>query len=179
MDEYGSARIAMPDGSRERDKWVYALIRCPVLAENVVALLKGVRLNTAQALAGVIAVESSDAGLNAPQPPPKPGGVPVWPLLIGEIERGNVGRHAALIAQDMRERDAAGRAKYGMPLTADNGRDHLVDAYQEALDCAVYLRALLDTTCLPDSPAAVERLMCHALALVHGLRDALFVRDGR
>lgn len=27
---------------------------------------------------------------------------------------------------------------------ADNGRDHLVDAYQEALDLAVYLRAEIE-----------------------------------
>lgn len=33
-----------------------------------------------------------------------------------------------------------GRRKYGTPLQAHNGRDPLVDAYQEALDLCVYLR---------------------------------------
>lgn len=37
-----------------------------------------------------------------------------------------------------------GRQKYGTPLTADNGRDPLVDAYQEALDLVVYLRQAIE-----------------------------------
>lgn len=45
-----------------------------------------------------------------------------------------------LVIEDMRERDIEGRKKYGTPLQASNGRDALVDAYQEALDLAVYLR---------------------------------------
>ncbi len=45
-----------------------------------------------------------------------------------------------LVMDDMRERDRVGRARYGTPLQPHNGRDALVDAYQEALDLAVYLR---------------------------------------
>lgn len=37
-----------------------------------------------------------------------------------------------------------GREKYGTDLQASNGRDHLVDAYQEALDLCCYLRALIE-----------------------------------
>jgi hypothetical protein len=40
----------------------------------------------------------------------------------------------------MKERDQAGLAKYGTRLQPFNGRDALVDAYQEALDLVVYLR---------------------------------------
>ena len=49
-----------------------------------------------------------------------------------------------LLIEDMRKRDRVGRERYGVPLTAGNGRNHLVDAYQEALDQVVYLRAWLD-----------------------------------
>jgi hypothetical protein len=45
-----------------------------------------------------------------------------------------------LVLEDMRARRAAGIERYGKPLRHDNGRDHLTDAYQEALDLAVYLR---------------------------------------
>jgi hypothetical protein len=45
------------------------------------------------------------------------------------------------VIDDMRARDRMGRERYGVPLTADNGRNHLVDAYQEALDLLVYLVA--------------------------------------
>lgn len=59
------------------------------------------------------------------QPPPQPNdGASIWDLVIA----------------DMRERDQVGRARYGTPLQAFNGRDALKDAYAEALDLAVYLR---------------------------------------
>lgn len=58
------------------------------------------------------------------QPPPHAGSGDMWELVI----------------HDMRERRAVGIARYGTPLQAGNGRDALVDAYQEALDLAVYLR---------------------------------------
>lgn len=45
-----------------------------------------------------------------------------------------------LVVSDMQKRDRFGREKYGTPLQAHNGRDALADAYQEALDMAVYLR---------------------------------------
>lgn len=67
------------------------------------------------------------------QPPPTGSGVPVWPLVIA----------------DMQARDAAGTAKYGTPLRTHNGRDALVDAYQEALDLAVYLRQRIEEDAPP------------------------------
>lgn len=63
--------------------------------------------------------------LNAAQPPPVPNDAPaVWDLVVA----------------DMRERDAVGAERYGTRLQPNNGRDALVDAYQEALDLTVYLR---------------------------------------
>jgi hypothetical protein len=68
----------------------------------------------------------SDAtNLIAPQCAPEQNDrPPVWPLVVADIQA----------------RDADGRRKYGTPLQPHNGRDALVDAYQEALDLAVYLR---------------------------------------
>lgn len=45
-----------------------------------------------------------------------------------------------LVEADMRERIAKGQADYGEPLTTNNGRDALWDAYEEVLDLALYLR---------------------------------------
>lgn len=45
-----------------------------------------------------------------------------------------------LVVDDMRERDIIGKERYGVRLQAGNGRDALLDAYQEALDLVVYLR---------------------------------------
>jgi hypothetical protein len=64
-------------------------------------------------------------GINAPEPPPTISGNPhVW----------------SLVMEDMYDRDATGKQKYGTHLQPFNGRDALIDAYQEALDLVVYLR---------------------------------------
>lgn len=47
----------------------------------------------------------------------------------------------SLVIKDMAERDLSGLQKYGTRLQPHNGRKSLVDAYQEVLDLAVYLRA--------------------------------------
>ncbi len=49
-----------------------------------------------------------------------------------------------LVIADMVARDALGRQRYGTPLQAFNGRDALQDAYEEALDLAVYLRQAIE-----------------------------------
>ena len=45
-----------------------------------------------------------------------------------------------LVLNDMTDRGIMGVKKYGTLLQPFNGRDALVDAYQEALDLVVYLR---------------------------------------
>jgi hypothetical protein len=45
-----------------------------------------------------------------------------------------------LVEADLRARIAKGASEYGEPLTTRNGRDALWDAYEEALDLALYLR---------------------------------------
>lgn len=45
-----------------------------------------------------------------------------------------------LVIADMHARDKLGEERYGTRLRANNGRDVLKDAYEEALDLAVYLR---------------------------------------
>ena len=59
-----------------------------------------------------------------PQPHPTPGGRQVLEAVM----------------DDFRERADSGREKYGTYLEAFNGRDPLWDAYQEAIDLAMYLR---------------------------------------
>lgn len=45
-----------------------------------------------------------------------------------------------LVIVDIRERMEVGKARYGTYLQADNGRDALLDAYQEAMDLTMYLK---------------------------------------
>jgi len=49
-----------------------------------------------------------------------------------------------LVQQDLEERAKVGEITYGTRLKPFNGRDALVDAYQEALDLCVYLRQVIE-----------------------------------
>jgi hypothetical protein len=74
---------------------------------------------------------------NLPQPAPTAGdGAEVWPAITEAP--GLV--LPDWLREDMRERDRVGRERYGTPLRVWNGRDAVVDAYQEALDLVVYTK---------------------------------------
>jgi len=63
--------------------------------------------------------------INSPQPNPVESKErPTWEVVIA----------------DMQQRDRIGRSKYGTALQPCNGRNSLLDAYQELLDLVVYLR---------------------------------------
>lgn len=48
-----------------------------------------------------------------------------------------------LVKDDLEARKQLGTKRYGTPLQAHNGRSALRDAYEEALDLAVYLKQAL------------------------------------
>lgn len=49
-----------------------------------------------------------------------------------------------LVLEDMKARRELGISRYGQPVLPHNGRDALLDAYQEALDMCVYLRQAIE-----------------------------------
>lgn len=64
----------------------------------------------------------------AKQPAPKGSGNPILGMVLA----------------DLTNRALEGKEKYGEPLLAHNGRNPLWDAYQEALDLAMYLRQAIE-----------------------------------
>ena len=44
------------------------------------------------------------------------------------------------VIEDLKDRSKMGKEKYGTVLRTNNGRDALIDAYQEALDLCCYLK---------------------------------------
>lgn len=62
------------------------------------------------------------------EPPPKPGEKRVLDLVLA----------------DLKARAEVGKIKYGTYLMTKNGRDSLMDAYQEALDLVMYLRQAIE-----------------------------------
>lgn len=65
---------------------------------------------------------------NQRQPDPVVGQTDVYPLVM----------------KDIADRALFGKQTYGTYLQTNNGRDALLDAYQEALDLAFYLRQLIE-----------------------------------
>jgi hypothetical protein len=59
-----------------------------------------------------------------------------------------------LVMADMEARRLHGIEKYGRPVQPHNGRDVLIDAYQEALDLCVYLRQAIEEKRLKERTCA-------------------------
>ena len=116
-----------------------------------------------------------------PQPKPKNAtDRAVWPLVVRDVVEAAVLSDVPITVEravlaDMQARDAQGREKYGVPLVADNWRDHAVDAYQEALDGCAYWKAEALKTGSEDANTLYRSALEHAL----GCRRYLLERDGR
>lgn len=98
----------------------------------------------------------SELSLNVPQSPPiyNPGQPAVWDLVLADLGASPASsvwdsimlgkaRNTTLLdvfAADVRERDGMGTAKYNTRLQTFNGRDPLIDFYQELMDAVAYSR---------------------------------------
>ena len=60
------------------------------------------------------------------------------------VKKGNGVDVTKAVQRDLEARARGGSKKYGTRLKPDNGRDHLVDCYQEILDAACYLKAQIE-----------------------------------
>jgi hypothetical protein len=102
-----------------------------------------------------------------PQPNPvNADGPALWPMIAKELEH-----EARACAKPV----YALVAKYGVPLVASNGRDHLVDAYQEALDAIVYMRAYHEQT----KTITSRNLYESTWLMASRVREVLHERDGK
>lgn len=78
-----------------------------------------------------------------PEPAPTGRGALVTPNLIAELSAGyEFSPSLPTIISGLRSRDDFGRAKYGDGLRCGNGRDPVVDAWQEALDLLQYVHQM-------------------------------------
>ena len=114
---------------------------------------------------------------NEAQPAPTASDGPaIWPIVIEYAEGIHVpdAEVRGLLVADMAERHRIGIERYGVPLQAHNGRDALVDAYQEALDLCAYLAQAYH-----DGTKVVSTLFRGAVRMAHEIRVMLHMRDAR
>lgn len=76
---------------------------------------------------------------STPQPAPKRGGKVVLEFVLESLRETLYEQHHAII-QDLEDRAAEGLKKYGTYLETFNGRDPLMDGYQEILDLLMYAK---------------------------------------
>ena len=122
------------------------------------------------------------------QPNPKPNDEPeVWPAVIeallessalssgwlGDFARQRGEKLVTAVIADMRERDRLGRERYGVPLQPHNGRDALLDMYEELLDaCAYGMQVHME-----GSSRRLDEALSTALTLASVVKDELRARD--
>jgi hypothetical protein len=110
-----------------------------VTCARCAALLHGRVVSGPEALRVAAEAESARSGpdavaLLAPQPDPAAGSGDVWATVIA----WTTDERLLVLYRARREQ---GIERYGVPLQADNGRDHLVDALQELVDAVAYFAA--------------------------------------
>lgn len=64
--------------------------------------------------------------------------VDVFGRAVQHVKYGLPSYLSDAVVKDLAERDRIGRRTYGVPLMSHNGRDPLIDLYEELLDALVY-----------------------------------------
>lgn len=126
---------------------------------------------------------SDDNRLVQEQPRPTPNEHPAcWDLVIEDVQAMCVeGKAQVATVKDMQDRDRVGLERYGTRLQPYNGRDSLVDAYQEALDLCVYLRVVLYELHEAGDGAEEELQEVYDSSLMNAvaIRSFIHMRDGK
>lgn len=112
------------------------------------------------------------------QPAPEPtGGESMHDLVAGDLTIWwPEGAGVEWMRAELAERKRIGLDRYGTVLQAGNGRDALVDAFQEALDLTVYLRQALAEWGWPDGRPTQGLLEAYVSALRTAVRVGGLVR---
>lgn len=93
-----------------------------------------------------------------PQPPPKSADGDVWAEIIDALRSKDPSDPLLPYAVARRQQ---GIDKYGTPLQRENGRSHIVDALQEALDGMAYAQAEYDQELLLIFSVAARLVLMH------------------
>jgi hypothetical protein len=118
-----------------------------------------------------------DNNLIKEQPPPKKNRKkPIWPLVISSLKGSFPKERIKNVIKDMKDRDNQGLEKYGVRLQPYNGRDALVDAYQEVLDASVYLGQFIYEQTEPID-TRINNLFNDILSSIVTLREVIDERD--
>jgi hypothetical protein len=109
----------------------------------------------------------------------------VWELVQEDFKRNYSSDPVTnAVLDDMKARDDWGRTKYKTPLQPFNGRDALIDFYQELLDGAVYSRQYLferggEQFFFDQENSDLLDVYDNLLFAIRAIRARIFQRDGK
>lgn len=133
----------------------------------------------------------TDAATPQPQPTHTEASTQVVPRVMAHVRDYQLGaghpeRIGEAVCDDLEARLKFGLEKYGFPLETHNGRDALMDAYQESLDALNYTgqhrietieaRDPNDTTSRNRTVTA-NQLFYATMALAFSIKEAIIARD--
>jgi hypothetical protein len=125
-------------------------------------------------------LEKGGVGLAAYEPEPTPNDGTSMHDLVAE-DLWNVGGASMpvleAVCRDLGDRKQFGLDKYGTLLQTNNGRDALVDAYQETLDLLVYLKQACCENIILSEELAPTYFKC--LEVSRTLRKLIGLRHGQ
>lgn len=109
------------------------------------------------------------------QPPPIANDGPsMHDLVIENLqEMGERPHIVKLVVDDMKARKLIGLARYGTMLQANNGRDAIIDAYQEAMDLCCYTQQAI-----AEGERGLVGVLRSSLNTMCDLRALIKSRDG-
>lgn len=108
-----------------------------------------------------------------------------WNININEAElilKDFMKDIADQVIEDIKKRKVQGKKKYGVPLRANNGRDALQDAYEEAQDLSLYLKQAMVERDEPTDELELEYQLSLEVAravLAHYLKETNYTKKKR
>lgn len=117
---------------------------------------------------------SHESRVGGHEPMPEKNDRPAIQDLVIADFRGLPNAVGEMVTVDIETRKAVGLQRYGTLLQAFNGRDVLMDAYQEALDLAQYLKQGIEEGFDLEKPYSTALDMCCWLRIQiedHGIRS--------
>jgi hypothetical protein len=119
---------------------------------------------------------------NTPESKPQPNDNPaIWTLVRDAAREAILDPKDAVLGgllEDMLARDEMGRAKYGTPLQAHNGRNPWTDAYQEALDGTAYAKQMQEEAATNYEREEAGTVFDAFVRLAYRLKRAAIIRQG-
>lgn len=108
----------------------------------------------------------NEAALTQPAPVTREGAASMHDLVCEDLVYKFVPGMESNVVQDLEARKKMGLEKYGTVLQAFNGRDAIMDAYQETLDLTAYLKqAIIENPGDLSLPTIYSRVLEVALFL--------------